>query len=192
MDLYIKIKNNQINNSKKSIICVQKELRQIVDISNKILDKKIIFFQSKIDKLVFINIDLQWLSAVIFNLINNSLKAIKEDGNIYITVDEEDDKCIISVKDNGTGMTAEMLEKVTNESYSKSSAGIGLYIVNEIVKALNGEICIESNFQQGTEVVLKIPTSKNYDTNNVKFENNTMVNDMYYNNMSDLHAFLKG
>lgn len=78
------------------------------------------------------------------------------------------------------------------DTNTKSSAGIGLYIVNEIIKSVKGEICIKSKFQQGTEVLLKIPITKNINTNNIKFENNTIVNDMYYNNMSDLHAFLKG
>lgn len=198
MDLYLKIKNNEINSINKNIVCIQKELREITETSNKILGKNIIEFKNKCDLLIFLDIESELLSSLILNLLNNSLKAVKNQGHIHIIVEKEKENCVISVRDNGIGMSEEMLQNVKNEFYScnieantKTAVGVGLYIVKEIVKYLQGDVKINSQLNKGTEIILEIPINAEYDNTDVQLESN-LVTDMFYNNMSDLYAFLKG
>ena len=71
---------------------------------------------------------------------------------------------ILEVKDTGVGIPEEDLSKVKEKFYkgknSKSHSGIGLSICDEIVKLHNGTMEIFSALNQGTRVVVKLPTKE--------------------------------
>jgi signal transduction histidine kinase len=69
----------------------------------------------------------------------------------------------IKIKDNGIGIESKYINKIfemffraTNE---KSGSGLGLYIVKETLKKLNGKIKVLSTFGKGTEFIIDIPES---------------------------------
>lgn len=199
MDLYFKICENRLINSNENIICLQNDLMNIADSSNQILGKNIIDFKSNTNELLYVCIDSENFLPLILNLISNSLNAIGENGAINITLDSDKDNAVIKIKDNGIGIKKDILCDILSDfnSYdtdtnTKSTVGIGLFIVKYIVNMINGSLSITSLENHGSEVIIKIPlTHKNPDSN-CTLRSNSIISDMYYNNMSDLHAFLKG
>lgn len=102
--------------------------------------------------------DAKWLSFIISQLINNSLKYTKDAGKIKIFF--EDDSLII--EDNGIGIKKSDLARVFEMGYTGengrafgSSTGLGLYLVKSIGKDLNLSISIDSKEGSYTKIAIK-------------------------------------
>jgi len=103
-----------------------------------------------------INADVKKINQVIWNLINNSVKALKNGGIIEVNIYKKDDIIYLSVKDNGVGIDSNDLEKIFTPFYSKFTSGIGMgmAIVKRIIDEHNFEIKIKSEKNIGTEVII--------------------------------------
>jgi two-component system, OmpR family, sensor histidine kinase VicK len=116
---------------------------------------------------VFVDADKERLAQVIFNLLNNAIKFTQE-GSITISAEEkeESDKkiVIVSVKDTGRGIDAEMLPRLFTKFASKSErggTGLGLYISKSIIEAHGGRIWAENNAdERGATFSFSLPVSK--------------------------------
>lgn len=104
------------------------------------------------------------LISAITNLLNNARQACENSGHVEVkaeyTINEEDEQCIsISVNDNGEGMSASVLNKVLTPFYTTRSngTGLGLAVVQSIVKAHRGNLTIESEPKKGSSVTLFFP-----------------------------------
>lgn len=104
------------------------------------------------------------LISAITNLLNNARQACEKSGHVEVkaeyTINEEDEQCIsISVNDNGEGMSASVLNKVLTPFYTTRSngTGLGLAVVQSIVKAHRGNLTIESEPKKGSSVTLFFP-----------------------------------
>ena len=109
------------------------------------------------------------LRQIMVNIINNSIKYTNEGGEISVTVSEEirKDLCYFRFvcSDNGAGMSEDFLKKIFDPFERASSStmsgiegtGLGMSIVQKLVKAMNGEILIDSRLQEGTTVTITIP-----------------------------------
>lgn len=117
----------------------------------------------------FIN-DKPEVVSIISNLINNSLKYYdpkKAKPIVIVSVAVSQEGAKISVKDNGIGIKREFLSKVFELNFQAGDnihggAGIGLYLVKEAVKSLNGQIDIRSKIGEGTEVIIVLPNKSNF------------------------------
>lgn len=103
-----------------------------------------------------ITADVKKIDQVIWNLINNSVKAINKDGIIEINIYRRDEGIYLSIKDNGVGIASEEMEKIFTPFHSKFSSGIGLgmAIVKRIIDEHNFDIKIISEKNIGTEVII--------------------------------------
>lgn len=113
-------------------------------------------------------LDVQAIRNALANLLSNALKHTNEGGEILLEIQaaQQDDahKVVLSVKDNGPGIPAEMIEGLTDPFYqglqdphlAKEGTGLGLSIVKAIVKAHEGDLRIESEMGIGTEVTISI------------------------------------
>ena len=116
---------------------------------------------------VFVDVDKERIAQVIFNLLNNAIKFTQE-GSITISVaeKEETDKkiVIVSVKDTGRGIEAEMLPRLFTKFVSNSErggTGLGLFISKSIIEAHGGKIWAENNSDgKGAMVSFNLPISK--------------------------------
>lgn len=109
-----------------------------------------------------INADANRLRQVFINLIANSIKFVaKEDPQINILVEGMEDKVIVKISDNGIGISSDNIEKVKEkffkENVNSQGGGIGLALVDEIVKLHDGEMIIASNPGEGTEITVILP-----------------------------------
>ncbi len=104
------------------------------------------------------------LKQVIINLINNSLQAIEERGDIHIksSYRTKDRMIEIVVKDNGIGIPREITQKIFDPFFTTKKngegTGLGLSVVYGIVKKHNGSITISSMEQKGTTVKIAVPS----------------------------------
>lgn len=112
-----------------------------------------------------VNADANRLRQVFINLVANSIKfANKENPEISLTVEGLEDKVVVEVKDNGIGISEENIGKVKEKFYkenvSSQGGGIGLALVDEIVKLHEGEMIINSKPGEGTRIEVVLPTNK--------------------------------
>uniref|UniRef100_A0A7C4YBP0 histidine kinase n=1 Tax=candidate division WOR-3 bacterium TaxID=2052148 RepID=A0A7C4YBP0_UNCW3 len=92
-----------------------------------------------------LNIDPEKMKSVILNLIDNSLKAVGENGKIIIR-GYRNENVIIEVEDNGSGIPDELKDKIFQPFFTtrKEGAGFGLAIVKKIVELHNGKVSFSS------------------------------------------------
>ena len=111
-----------------------------------------------------IKVEVDLMKTLIFNLVDNARKAIKERGIISLTGKRiSDDRFMIIVKDNGKGMPEEELSRITEIFYmvdksrfKDKGVGIGLSLCKEIVELHDGEMKFESQVDIGTSVYLDL------------------------------------
>lgn len=108
--------------------------------------------------------DAQRIEQVIANCLSNSVK-FSARAIIEIELRTEGPYVVFSVKDNGIGIAPEFQKRMFNKfergvsSKSYGGLGLGLYIVNQIIKAHGGTITVNSVPGQGAEFIFRVPSS---------------------------------
>lgn len=126
--------------------------------------------QAKQIKLHFIfpnhNVSLQtdenFFSRILDNLLSNAIKFTHRGKNIYVQCEEKDDKVIVSIKDEGQGLSLEDQQKLfikfqkltAKPTGGEESTGLGLAIVKALVDKLQGEISVESEVDKGATFIV--------------------------------------
>lgn len=154
-------------------------------------------FTSSVDSYI-VFFDADKLEKILTNIISNSCKAMKQGGSISIDVKiierthladpssetEKTGDLLISISDDGPGIPQDKLKKlfvpfVPLDSGDIQSTGIGLSLVNSLVKYLNGQINISCPPKGGTKVVIQLPLVHNPSPELIK-------NDMFLDSNSGL------
>ena len=98
------------------------------------------------------------IKQVFVNILDNALKYTKQGGKIIVSTEIKDDKITIVISDTGCGISAEDLPHVKEKFYKTNmtvhGSGIGLAVVDEIVRLHHGTFDIDSVLGQGTTVTL--------------------------------------
>lgn len=109
---------------------------------------------------VFITCERNQLKQVFLNILKNAMEAMSDGGNIDIDLfTSEDQECILSFKDEGSGIPEEILPRLGEPFYTlkEKGTGLGLMICNKIIKQHNGTITYHSKPQEGTTVEIRLP-----------------------------------
>lgn len=112
--------------------------------------------------------DKDSIEQIVINILTNSIKYTPEGGLIRIYAGPIQDRVYIKVIDNGIGIPQKDLGRIFERFYRVDKArsrkmggtGLGLYIVKEMVDGNNGTINIDSKLNEGTEVTMTFPTTK--------------------------------
>lgn len=113
------------------------------------------------------NIPIPPTERVILNLITNAIKYnSKKTKKVTLTVSNDEKFVYFTVKDNGDGISEEMLPRITEEYFrvsmtQASGLGLGLNVVSKIVKNAGGELTFKSQLKKGTEVTFTLPVNGN-------------------------------
>lgn len=112
------------------------------------------------DPLLWIEIDAGLIEQVLINLILNAIDAVKSkaDPKIILTAyADNDNKVIIKVADNGTGIPEDVLEQIFIPFFStkKNGNGIGLSLCKQIMMVHKGSISVQSKVNEGTAFYLR-------------------------------------
>lgn len=108
------------------------------------------------------------LYEVIYNLGENAVKYNVENGNVLISVANEENSAVLTVKDSGIGIAPEHQSRIferfyrVDKSHSKASGGtgLGLSIVKHAVQRHGGKIELESEPGKGTTIRVILPAAK--------------------------------
>ena len=114
-------------------------------------------------------VDARRFRQIMLNILSNAIKYTPNGGTITFTKSLIDDDHIkIIIKDTGVGMPPEALQNIfkaysrSNDEYSKKQegTGLGLYLTQELIKAIGGDMKIDSELGVGTAVTLSLPLYK--------------------------------
>jgi signal transduction histidine kinase/CheY-like chemotaxis protein len=118
------------------------------------------------DEPVAVNGDPARLEQVLANLLNNAAKYTDVGGRIWIRAFVDAGQVILSVKDNGAGLTPEMRDHVFDlfvqgpdvRAYARGGLGIGLTLVRRLVEMHNGTVEVRSDgLGEGSEFIVRLP-----------------------------------
>lgn len=117
------------------------------------------------DSDLVLNGDKLHLQSVIFNLLDNAIKYGKENPEIKIDLKKQEDNIILSVADNGIGISPEYKDKVFDkffriphgDTHDAKGYGLGLSYVMHVVKKHKGVITMESKPGIGTKFLIELP-----------------------------------
>lgn len=103
--------------------------------------------------------DANQLKQVFFNLIKNSMDAMRAGGSIRVTTRSDDQFVYLHFGDSGAGIKQEEVGRVFDPYFTtkKGGSGLGLMIVQRIMRSHGGHVAIESKEGVGTVVSLQFP-----------------------------------
>jgi len=105
------------------------------------------------------------LRQLFLNLLSNAIRYTPAGGSVKMTLKQQDDHAVISVRDSGIGIKPEHLPHIFERFYrvdkilnqGDGGSGLGLSIAEWVVEAHGGKIIVNSLFGQGTEFVIELP-----------------------------------
>ncbi len=156
------LQNNQINCEELKVSSLFETVRQTLN--GKLAGKDVqIEFSSVIET---IRGDTCLMESMLINLIDNAIKACGTGGHIIVSAAKEAERKAISVRDNGKGMTPEVLSQITEPFYrgeksrnrSDGGAGLGLALCKQIASSHDAELSFSSRPGEGTTAKITFTT----------------------------------
>lgn len=146
----------------------QINLINVVRLALEIFNENYIRFETNENE-IFTNMDRTQLIRVITNLVKNATQSIQDNTinpSIIVTVYKENSNAIITVKDNGIGISEENKPYVFEPKFTTktSGMGLGLGIIKKIIENYNGTITFESQPNVGTKFIVSFPIITNVKT----------------------------
>jgi PAS domain S-box-containing protein len=104
-------------------------------------------------------IDATQLQQVMVNLVKNAMQAMTTGGTLTLQTGETADSVWVSVADTGGGIPQEQISRIFEPFYTtkKKGTGLGLMIVQRIIRAHNGRVELESHVGRGTTFRIWLP-----------------------------------
>ena len=145
-------------------IPLKENIRSVCSIyENEIKDKNL-DFQCRIDEEARLKIDPSYFGMILQNVISNAIKYSYKGGVITFNCEEKNSEFVeIKICDSGVGMKPSTIEAINNNetvnttvgTQQETGTGIGLQVVQNLIKIHNGIVEIQSKPNKGTCVVLK-------------------------------------
>lgn len=142
-------------------VSLEEMVTEVVMLFQPDLDRKQV--QLKLSCNLTVRTDKELLHTILRNLIGNAVKFVPEgNGVIEVTAVGDNTGAVISVKDNGPGLSQEEIGTLFEVQHSVSKnikqkgAGIGLILCRELVEKINGTISVVSKMGQGTVFTVKL------------------------------------
>ena len=109
-------------------------------------------------------VDRELFKSLLYNLVDNAVKASREGGKIQVKGYFEGEQFCITVSDEGVGIPQEEVEHITQAFYmvdkarsrANGGAGLGLALCKEIVSLHQGSIEFQSQLGEGTQVLIRM------------------------------------
>ncbi|HET9195874.1 MAG TPA: XrtA/PEP-CTERM system histidine kinase PrsK [Vicinamibacterales bacterium] len=140
---------------------IDADLNQLVDEAlDKVTDLADITVTKELRPLPRIVADRDQIQSVVTNLVLNARDAVGHDGTIHVRTDSQGQRVLLSVVDNGCGMSDTFVKQSLFrpfQSTKKKGLGIGLFQCRAIVQAHGGGIHVESEVGKGTTFLVSFP-----------------------------------
>ena len=114
---------------------------------------------------IWLNADAARLQQVVVNLLTNAAKYTADGGQIWLSVQQEGDECVLRLRDTGVGIAPAVLPRIfdlftqaeRSLDRSQGGLGIGLALVHRMVEMHQGTVEADSVLGQGSEFVVRLP-----------------------------------
>lgn len=149
-----------------SWFCLNDEIEQTLFSLNYLAETKGVHFSWQLaEEKLDIFADRRMLMQLITILVDNALKYTEAGKKVSLSLKKEDNKAVITIKDEGIGMNAEDQTRIFERFYRVDKArsrtnggfGLGLPIARLIVKKHHGNISVSSTLNVGSSFVVKLP-----------------------------------
>jgi two-component system, NtrC family, nitrogen regulation sensor histidine kinase NtrY len=126
----------------------------------ELADRNIVITVAITPENLFILADKTMIEQVLINLVKNAIQAFDEQSDKKIELiayASEKGRAVLSVKDNGSGIDSEAMERIFIPFFStkKTGSGIGLSLSRQIMRQHEGRITVKSKLGEGTEFLLR-------------------------------------
>lgn len=153
---------SRIDESEIKIIDLIENIQSTLSIIKPEIEKKQIFFEMEAADKIMVNCYPGQLNQAILNVFINAVYAVEEKGNILLQIKDSKDEIQISIKDDGCGIPAKIVDKIFNPFFTTkpvgTGTGLGLSITYKIINGLHkGRIEVDSEVNKGTTIRLFIP-----------------------------------
>ncbi|OGZ07232.1 MAG: hypothetical protein A3C13_04295 [Candidatus Lloydbacteria bacterium RIFCSPHIGHO2_02_FULL_50_11] len=147
---------------------VSEDIAAVIDSFQKLAKDKGLLLSFDRRTLPLIAVDTDRFRQIMINLVGNAVKYTSK-GEVHVTAEAIRDDVTIRISDTGAGISAEdqgkLFQKffrVRNEETERvTGTGLGLWITNQMVKAMKGTIMVESIRGKGTDFVVSFPVTEN-------------------------------
>ncbi|TDL34894.1 two-component sensor histidine kinase [Jeotgalibacillus sp. S-D1] len=101
------------------------------------------------------------LEQCFINLIKNGAEAMSDGGIVLVTISYSKDAVLVTIEDNGEGMTTEQISKLGEPYYTTKNkgTGLGMMVSYSIIQNMQGKIKVRSKKGSGTCFIIKLPLS---------------------------------
>jgi two-component system nitrogen regulation sensor histidine kinase NtrY len=124
----------------------------------------VIYYSNNTSSEAFIYGDKEQLLRVFNNLLKNAIQAIPEtrEGRITVSLDFSNNYYIVTLKDNGTGISKDAINKIFTPNFTTKSTGmgLGLAMAKSTIESCEGKISFKTEEGKGTEFYVSIPSYK--------------------------------
>ncbi|MEK7657513.1 MAG: ATP-binding protein [Elusimicrobiota bacterium] len=145
---------------------VEASLQEVVRSAAKAVEKSSmsrgVSLELRLGELPPILIDPQQVRAVVLSLLVNAVEAVAEGGKVLVSVEAEaGGGVLLSVQDDGPGMTAEVLSRAGGLFFTtkETGTGLGLYLAKRVLAEHGASISFESAPSRGTRALIRFPPS---------------------------------
>ncbi|MCF8218571.1 MAG: GHKL domain-containing protein [Bacteroidales bacterium] len=148
--------------SKPEVIDLEEVLSHAIDLYSNYEHVRV--YYNNYAENTYVRADYKHLTRVFNNILDNAIYAIPKEktGEIQIRIEEEEDKLIVSIADNGRGIPVEKRDNIFSPSFTTKSSGmgLGLTMVKNIVNNSGGNVWFDSIENEGTTFYVELPQFK--------------------------------
>lgn len=145
-------------------------MKQWIKLFSASAQKKHIAISMNAPDTIMLRADQDKIERICYNLLSNALKYTSEGGEITLTAKEENGRVMISVADNGCGISSDELPYIFDRFYQAKNAGrgtgIGLAIVKAFTELHHGEVSATSIEGKGSTFTIHIPVRQKGEVTN--------------------------
>ena len=159
MDDFLDYTKLKINKEDVDIVYL---LEEIEEEFKPILKNKNIKYSSNLpEDEIYLNLDYNRMKQVFINVFKNSIEASKGNEIINLNLLKSNNNIVISIEDNGEGMSSEVLSKIGEAFYTtkERGTGLGVSLSKEIIKLHGGNMEYKSSLGEGTKVFITLPAN---------------------------------
>lgn len=153
---------NQERIMNKTKFNIAEQIRRTISVLEPKWKEKNIKFNVSLKEQEFLG-EKDLMYQVWMNIIENSIKFSKQDGQIDVKMKTNQDSIIVEIKDYGIGMEEEEVKKIfdrfyqVDKSHTKPGAGLGMTIAKRIVELSDGKIEVTSKLNESTTFIVTLP-----------------------------------
>ena len=154
---------NQERIMNKTKFNIAEQIRRTISVLEQKWKEKNIKFNVSLKEQEFLG-EKDLMYQVWMNIIENSIKFSKQDGQIDVKMKTNQDSIIVEIKDYGIGMEEEEAKKIfdrfyqVDKSHTKPGAGLGMTIAKIIVELSDGKIEVKSKLNESTTFIVTLPS----------------------------------